>query len=523
MARIVGLDLGSYSVKAVALTTTLRGFQLAGYFEERLQAPTEGQTHVQVLAATAKTLLGRVGFTADTIICGYPGSDTITRLLRLPFTDPRKIDQIIPFEVGEQIPFDLDDVVLDHQVVATGEGNADVLVAAVRKTELHALLDAMKAVGVDPRVLCLDSVPALTLSQQVLAAETGPYAIIDIGHAHTSVSVLGQGGLQYVRTLTRGGAAVTQAIAAALEVDVATAEDLKHRHGGWDFGQVPEPGTESERVQAAIDATLRPLLLDLRQTFQAHAAQKRGRVEKLFLCGGSARLSGLAEFLAAGLGVEVQLLQVLRGPFAEFAKPDVPSELVPKALSLALRAVVGRGPQMNLRKGELAFKGDFQYLRGRIIQLSVGIVAVILLVSGYATARFITLDGYEKRQKAKLAEVTKATLGVEELEFTVAQNRISRGGVGGGLGELLPQTTAFDYLLELSKNIGKEKIDVKRLDIGPKRISFEGEIETIGALDAVVQQLGTFKCFEKNVRIMKSGKNQLNNRASFQLIITPTC
>src|SRR5258706_7705888 len=179
MARIVGLDLGTYSVKAVALTTTLRGFQVAGFWEERRHAPVEGQTPVQALAATTKALLSRLGFTADTIVCGLPGSSTVTRFLRLPFTDQRKIDQIVPFEVGEQLPFDLDEVVLDHQVVATEEGAADVLVAAVRKTDLNELLDALKAVQVDPRIVVLDSVAYLTLAQQLLppSPETGPYPI----------------------------------------------------------------------------------------------------------------------------------------------------------------------------------------------------------------------------------------------------------------------------------------------------------------------------------------------------------
>jgi len=524
MARIVGIDLGSYSVKAVALTTTLRGFQVAGFWEERLHAPLEGQSAAQALAATVKALLGRLGFAADTIVCGLPGSSTVTRLLHLPFTDQRKIDQIVPFEVGEQLPFDIDDVILDHQVVATLDGAADVLVAAVRKTDMNELLDALKAVQVDPRVLVLDTVPYLALAQQVIPPEpeSPPYAIVDLGHQHTSVSIIGAGGLQYVRTLSRGGAAVTDAIAVALGVDRATAMEAKHRHGGWDFAQAPEPGSDDYKVQEAIDGVVRRLILDLRQTFQAHAAQKRGRVGKIYLCGGSARLSRVDELLSQGLSVEVALLNVLRGPYADLAGPDVPAEVVPKALALAVRSVLGRGPQMNLRRGEHSFKGDFQYLRGRVIQLSIGLAAIVLLVAGYTTARFITLGSYEKRQKARLAEVTKATFGTEITEFTVAKNRLTSGAVST-IGDLLPRTTALDYLIEISKNIGKEKIDVKKLDISPKRISMVGEIDTIGALDGIVQQLGTFKCFGKDVRIMKSGKNQLNNRASFELLITPNC
>jgi len=534
MARILGLDLGTYAVKAVGLSTTLRGFQIAGYWEEPVPPAKEGEAREQVQAAAARALFQAKGLHPDTVVCGVPGASALVRLLHLPFVDPKKIEQVVPFEVDEQIPFDLDEVVFDHQVVASGEAGADVLVAAMRKGELARLLEALKAAGIDPRVMCLDTLPYLYLAREILPAEVGPYAILDLGHVHTSVSILGQGALQYVRTLTRGGLAVTEAIAKDLEVDLAEAEAIKHRHGGWDMGPGQDPGGESARVRAAIDRALRPLLSDLRQTFQAHAAMRRGRVEKVFLCGGTSRLRGVDSMLAANLGVEVIHLRPLQGPFASFAGPDVPADVLPKALSLALRALApGRGAQMNLRKGEFGFRGDFQFLRGRVIQLAAWIGAILVLAGAYAFARYHTLSSQAEAQKRFLAEVTRQTLGEEVTEFSVAHNRITRGGARATLGELLPQMTALDYLNEISRNIGKERLDVKRLDVAPKRISLEGEVDSVEALDAIEKSLTQFKCFaptaaagrpvEKNVRVVDSRKNQLNNRISFKLLITPTC
>jgi general secretion pathway protein L len=523
VARFLGLDLGTYSVKAVGLSTTLRGFQLTGFWEERLPEAVGEQSLEQRQAAAAQALLAR-GLHPDTVVCGVPGASTVTRLLRLPFTDHKKIDQVLPYELGEQIPFDLDEVVFDHQVVGTTEGGTDVLVAAMRKVELTALIATLKAVGIDPRVMCLDTLPFVYLAQHAHSGERGPYAIVDLGHARTSVTVLGEGALQYVRTLARGGQQVTEAIARDLGVTAAEAEDVKHRYGGWEPGAWTGGESASAQIQAAVDKALRPLLGELRQTFQAHAALHRGRVEKVLLCGGTSRLRGVDSMLAAGLGVEVDALRPLQGPFASFAGPSVPADVLPKALALGLRAFSGgRAPQMNLRKGELGFRGDFQYLKGRVIQLSVGVVLLLLLIGGYAFARWQTLSSYAARQVEQLAEITRQTLGEEVREFSVAHNRVTRGGAKAALGELLPQTTALDYLAQVSQHVGKEKIDVKRMDIGQKRISMEGETDAVEALDAVVGSLQKHKCFQNNVRIMKSGKNQLNNRTSFQVLVTPTC
>ena len=537
MARILGLDLGSYSVKAVSLVTTLRGFQVGSYWEERVPPVAEGAALLDAQVQATGALMARLGFTPDSIVCGVPGTEVITRLLRLPFTDSRKIDQVVGFEVGEQLPFEVEDVVIDHQVVASDGQAADVLVAVMRRDRMAELLAKFKAIGVDPRVLCLDTLPLAALARDALSMETSTYAVVDVGHAHTSVSVVGAGSIQYVRTLTRGGKQLTEAISLLVEEQGEyespeawhglreASQALKEQAGGWDFGALDGGSGTAARARALMEEALVPLVQDLRQTFQAHAAQKRGRVEKIFLCGGTSRLPFLAEFLSRSLGVEVAPLHVAKGSYAELAKPGVPMEILAKALALAARAVTpSRTPLMNLRRGEHSFKGDFQYLRGRIIQLSAGIALVLLLVGVYAWSRFYTLGQYEARQKARLAEVTKATLGVEVTEFSVAQNRLERGDTRASIGALLPQTTGFDYLLELSKNIGKEKLDVKRLEIGPKRISMEGEITSIGALDQVVQSLSGFKCFGKDaVRIIKSGKNQLNDKANFQLLITPSC
>jgi general secretion pathway protein L len=530
MARIFGLDLGTYSIKAVGLSTTLRGYQVTGFWEQKLPPLAEGQTLDQVQAEAARSILHSNRLHPDTIVCGVGGGRAITRLLHLPFTDKKKLEQVVPFEVGEQLPYDLEEVILDHQVVATRESGSDVLVAAMRKPDFSAFVETFKAAGADPRIVCLDTLPLLYLANVALAGEVGPFAIVDLGHTFTSLTIIGEGGLQFVRTLGVGGLAVTQAIARTLGVDLAQAEEVKHQGGGWNLG-VAEVGSQNVQVRVAQDAALRPLIGDLRQTLQAHAAQKRGRVEKIFLCGGSSRLHGIDSMLAANLGVEVHTLEPLKGPFASFAGPNVPADILPKALGLGLRAFSsGRGPQMNLRTGEFGFRGDFQYLRGRVIQLAVGIVAILALVCVYIGVRYSTLSSYAGRQEALLRVVTKQTLGEEVTEFTTAHDRITRGGAKAALGELLPRTTALDYLMEISKNVGKEKIDVKRIDIGNKRISLEGEIDTIADLDSVVQSLEKFKCFappagkdERNVRITKSGKNQLNNRANFQLLITPSC
>src|SRR5260370_40165755 len=74
-----------------------------------------------------------------------------THLVTLPFTDPKRIEQVLPAEVEGAIPFDLADVVWDHAILGQAAGKTDVLVGIVKKSVLREHLDALAAAGIEPR------------------------------------------------------------------------------------------------------------------------------------------------------------------------------------------------------------------------------------------------------------------------------------------------------------------------------------------------------------------------------------
>ena len=109
MARVLGLDLGSYSVKAVVLETNLRGYSTRAFASVRTG---EGAGPlVDRIRAALPELFSKGPFAADAVVVSLPGPSLATHQLLMPFSDPKKIEAALAFEVESQLPFDLSEAV----------------------------------------------------------------------------------------------------------------------------------------------------------------------------------------------------------------------------------------------------------------------------------------------------------------------------------------------------------------------------------------------------------------------------
>src|SRR5512138_494289 len=124
--RILGIDLGAWAVKAVLIDSTYRGFTVLEHGGAVLPPPAEGQTLLSRQIAALQGLIEARGWTFGEAMVALPGAGMSSSVVTLPFTDLRRIEQTLPFEVEEQIPFQLDEVAWDWQVLGTREGKTDL-------------------------------------------------------------------------------------------------------------------------------------------------------------------------------------------------------------------------------------------------------------------------------------------------------------------------------------------------------------------------------------------------------------
>src|SRR5512138_3743723 len=150
---LLGLDLGSHSVKAVLLESTLRGWTVAGVARAPVPPAADGDasTLLERQATAVHGLLATRGWRPDSVTAAVPCATAASHVVTLPFTDPRRIEQTIAFEVEGVIPFELSQVAWDWQAMFERGGKSELLIAVVRKEEVASLLAGLAAGELDPR------------------------------------------------------------------------------------------------------------------------------------------------------------------------------------------------------------------------------------------------------------------------------------------------------------------------------------------------------------------------------------
>jgi general secretion pathway protein L len=548
MAHLIcGIDLGSFSVKLAFLDVGFRTTTLRGFVETAV--PSGDAPLVERQAAAV-----REGFAQAREATPYfamPGDQLSVRVLQLPFTDARKIDQVVGYELEGQIVHALEDVVFDHVIVGqAGAGSADgstVLAAAAKRDDVAALIAASESHGTHPRALYAAPVVyrALLPAQEAEAEEEVETAegaievvvpppcclVIDLGHSRTNVCIVRNGETLHARTIMRGGAHLTQAIAKAFEADLDRAEQAKRSDATLLPAGTAAPTPLAAKLDAVLREALAPLVRELRQTLASFRAQAKADVQGALVTGGTGRLRGLLSFLEAELGVPAGFLPVrsvlaqqVGGPAPEGAPPPPPvdeSESHALAAAIALTASRG-GREIDFRRGPFVYRASFSVLRQRAWHLA-GLAFAILFAAGFDIyAKQSSLGVEEKTLEKQLRAATTEVFG-QPRDDAKEISQLMRKGFREDLAPL-PKATAYDLLDQISRRVppaDRVKLDVAELDIRPKKTFIKGTVDSAAAVDEMTTKLKEIEYFDE---ITKGAITEVSGGAKqFTLNIASKC
>jgi general secretion pathway protein L len=513
MARILGLDLGSYSVKGVVFESAMRGYQVKAYEEVKRPAWTNDAERLESLKAAVTELVARPELRADQVVISLPGPALATHLLSMPFTDTKRIEAALPFEVESQLPFDLDQAVFDYQIASQPDGKrSELLIGLVKRDELQTLLEVLGGLKIDPRIVTHPAVAYQNLLQAASgafdaaaaapAAEDGaapapsgplPVAIIDLGHERTNVAIGRPGvGLDFARTLSGGGRDLSRALAGELQVPLAEATEWKETQGA--IGPAAD-GPESVRAAGAFHRGLQPILRELRSSLKSYTARNRANVSKVYLCGGTSRLPGLAAQLERDLGLPVQLLDLPLEASSAINADAAPAAAQAFALALRGQASGSKAPRFNLRRGPFAFKGDFDWLREKIPLLSAFAAVLLLMFIATGVARNRMLANREEQIDNALCDVTQRVLGKCEKNFDRALSML-HGKESPAAA--IPKKSAVVLLAELIQKIPNEvPVTFEEVRVELNRVGLKVKTDSAKQVDKLSAALKAHRCVKK--------------------------
>jgi type IV pilus assembly protein PilM len=304
-----GLDIGSSVVKVVELAEGRAGeFALQSFATMPMPRDIIAEGTIKdpaVVTEAIKECVDRAGIKTTAAVISISGREGITKRVSLPRVSPKELADAITLEAEHHIPFAVDDVFLDYQVMGESGNAMDVMLVAVKRVKVLEYVSAVEDAGLQAVVVDLDDFALQNQYEQGNRAEGEAVALIDIGASVMKTNVIREGLSIFARDVPFGGNTYTDAIAQRLSIPLEKAEAAK---------QGQSVGVNWDDMVPALEAASRELSLEVQRTFDYFASMaETERIGKIVLSGGCARLSGLDEFLSSSWGIPVELARPFAG------------------------------------------------------------------------------------------------------------------------------------------------------------------------------------------------------------------
>jgi type IV pilus assembly protein PilM len=341
---VVGLDIGSSAVKAVELKQTGKTYRVAAFGSEPV--PPDSIVDGAIIDGTAVAdaihrLFESHAFKTKDVAASLSGNAVIVKKINLPAMTDAELAESIYWEAEQYIPFDIQDVNLDYQILNPGtspesNGTMEVLLVAAKKDKIADYTGVISQAGRNPVVVDVDAFALQNAFELNYAPEAGVVTVLlNAGASAVNINIMSGDQSLFTRDISIGGNAYTEAVQKELSLPFDRAEQLKK---GQDVD-----GIRFEDAAPVLHAMTENVLLEIQKTFDFFkATASSDRVDRVLLSGGASRVDGFARALEERLSAPVESFD----PFRKIAfTPDklgmtdvdnvVPTAAV--AVGLALR------------------------------------------------------------------------------------------------------------------------------------------------------------------------------------------
>src|SRR5258707_4015533 len=342
--NLVGLDIGSSSVKAVELSRKGGTLQLLNLGYENLQTDTivDGQImELNNVSNVISNIFSEHQIRTNRVAAGVSGHSVIVKNIVLPQMSQEELQESFSWHAEEHIPFDIADVNLDYELTGKSSESLHVLMAACNSDKIANVKQAIQLAGKQPVVIDVDAFALQNCYEVNYRPKQGDVvALLNIGASTMNINILNGTRSVFARDASVGGSQYTSLLQKDLGLTFEQAEAVKRGY------PLPD-GIAARPIQPIIETVSDILALEIRKTmdfYRATAEESEESIQKILVAGGSSKLPGLPEYLAKRFEIPVELFN----PFKEIQvddrkfDPDYMKEIVPEmaiAVGLALRGV----------------------------------------------------------------------------------------------------------------------------------------------------------------------------------------
>jgi type IV pilus assembly protein PilM len=384
--RILSLNLGSQTLGLAELRARPNGgLVLTGYrLREILADPTAETDRNRQISEALPAMMRELGIKGGPVNYAVSGQSVFARFVKLPLVEQDKIERIITFEAQQNVPFPIEEVVWDYQLVDSGKvDKIEVVLVAIKADLLDGINAAVEAGGLQTTRVDVATMALYNAFRYNYSELTGSSLVIDIG-ARTTNLLFVEPGKVFSRTIPIGGSSITSAIAKEFNEPFGAAE-LRKKHDGF----VSLGGAEGEasdpdvvRVAKLVRSSMTRLHAELARSISFYRTQQQGsRPQRVFLCGGTVSTPYMREFLDEKLQWPVEFFNPLRnvalGESVAIEEVAGSAHLLGELVGLALRSTMTCPMELNLRpanvvrRQQLAQRRPFLVVAGACLVLGL--------------------------------------------------------------------------------------------------------------------------------------------------------
>lgn len=533
--KILGLDIGSHSIKASLFETAFRTYTLTDLFQSAPLKLEEAhpEEHEIIITESIIQMLQKNQIDTKNVVTALSGKFVSNRMLKLPLP-PKQLPKVLPFEIENYIPFPLQDLIIDQHIIQSSKVETVCLAAAAQKNIIQQHLSMLQKAGIDPSLVTFDTIALYNLNQLITHQDLRTYAIVDLGYQKSSICIISDQKLALIRTLYTGGFEIDETLRNALNLTLDQAAEVKEKHGILELDKQPLKSNDLKKLSESIKTVINPLCQELMQSFHLFKSQdwiapEAQKIEHILFCGGTSLLRNLPEYVTQLTGIPSQRLYLLDHQDPERAsRPKEPLFATSVGIGLKMAARqknAGMTESVNFRKDDFAFNkslGDFQ---DKIVFFARWIVIIFILAFFQVVLKNYSLRSENNViEKAILTEFKKiapeekpktAKAAIKKLESKIEELQEKQDVLTSGLN----RETALGILRKLSVLIPNEiLVDAGDLSIERNKIIIKGTTDSFASVDKIIASVQTDPEFS---RVEKGDirETQDGTKKAFQITI----
>ena len=344
---LVGLDIGSSAVKAVELKPAGKAYKVTALGSEPIppDAIVDGAIiDGGAVADAIRRLFDSGHIKTREVAASLSGNAVIVKKISLPVMTEAELSESIYWEAEQYIPFDIQDVNLDYQILdsgAGGKGTMDVLLVAAKKEKIADYTGVIAQAGRSAVVVDVDAFALQNAFEVNYGIEPGQVVVLlNAGASATNINIIQGDQSIFTRDVSMGGNAYTEALQKELNLPFEQADQLKR-------GQAVD-GVTFEEAKPVLRAVTENVMLEIQKTFDFFKATAASdRIDRIVVSGGASRAEGFTEMLSERFGVQVESFDPFKRVGLDSKKhpAETMADVAPTvavAVGLALRRVGDR-------------------------------------------------------------------------------------------------------------------------------------------------------------------------------------